>query len=114
MENKCVLMIIPLILKNWLHKKSICLVDSHVLSRYEFQKDQSLLGEVEFAYDHDWLKSRIQGCLEFWKGEREASYIPDEERWKCKYCQFASVCPAIGKPESSRSPLKINPDSIPS
>ncbi|TXG73896.1 hypothetical protein EZV62_002475 [Acer yangbiense] len=85
---------------------------NQLLLRYEFQNDQSLLGEVEFAYDHDWLKSRIQGCLEFWRGEREASYIPDEERWKCKYCRFASVCPAIGKPESSRSPSKTNSDSI--
>ncbi|KAK3206058.1 hypothetical protein Dsin_020104 [Dipteronia sinensis] len=87
---------------------------NQLLLRYEFQKDQSLLGEVEFAYDHDWLKSRIQGCLEFWKGEREASYIPDEERWKCKYCQFASVCSTIDKPESSRNASKTNSDSFPS
>ncbi|KAL5832966.1 hypothetical protein ACOSQ3_016640 [Xanthoceras sorbifolium] len=89
-------------------------VHNQLLLRYEFQKDQSLLGEVEFAYDHDWLKSQIQGCLEFWKGEREASYIPDEERWKCKFCQFAPLSPTNVKTESSRSPSKSNSDNTPS
>lgn len=64
------------------------------LVRYEFQKDHSLLGEDEFAYDSDWVKNQIQGCLEFWLGEREASYTPEEERWKCGFCQYSSVCPA--------------------
>ncbi|CAN6706736.1 unnamed protein product [Malus baccata var. baccata] len=43
------------------------------------QKDHSLLGEDEFAYDSDWVKNQIQGCLEFWLG---------------KFCQYSSVCPA--------------------
>uniref|UniRef100_A0A2N9FGA6 Exonuclease V, chloroplastic n=1 Tax=Fagus sylvatica TaxID=28930 RepID=A0A2N9FGA6_FAGSY len=60
-----------------------------LLLRYEYQKDNSLLGEEEFAYDSDWLKSQILGCLEFWKGEREANCTPKEERWKC--CFFNDV-----------------------
>ncbi|KAM1148982.1 hypothetical protein ACFX2B_029329 [Malus domestica] len=62
--------------------------------RYELQKDHSLLGEDEFAYDSDWVKNQIQGCLEFWLGEREASYTPEDERWKCRFCQYSSICPA--------------------
>ncbi|XP_007015476.2 PREDICTED: exonuclease V, chloroplastic [Theobroma cacao] len=73
-----------------------------LLLRYELQKDQSVLGEDQFAYDPDWLKKQIQGSLEFWLGEREASYTPEEERWKCRYCQFASVCPGNPTPNSSR------------
>lgn len=65
-----------------------------LLLRYELQKDHSLLGEDEFAYDSDWVKNQIQGCLEFWLGEREASYTPEEEQWKCGFCQYSSVCPA--------------------
>ncbi|KAK9940208.1 hypothetical protein M0R45_016879 [Rubus argutus] len=61
---------------------------------YELQKDHSLIGEDEFAYDSDWVKRKIQDCLEFWLGEREATYTPEEERWKCRFCQFASACPA--------------------
>ncbi|XP_044482623.1 exonuclease V, chloroplastic isoform X2 [Mangifera indica] len=63
-----------------------------LLLRYEFQKDESLVVEEKFSYDQNWLKSQIQNCLEFWKGEREANYTPVEERWKCQFCQFARMC----------------------
>ncbi|KAB2042387.1 hypothetical protein ERO13_D02G184700v2 [Gossypium hirsutum] len=79
-----------------------------LLLRYELQKDQSVLGEDEFAYNPDWLKRQIQSNLEFWLGEREASYTPQEERWKCRHCQFASICsgnpfPNIPRGSSSSS-----------
>ncbi|XWS28434.1 hypothetical protein CRYUN_Cryun25bG0068600 [Craigia yunnanensis] len=73
---------------------------NQLLLRYELQKDQSVLGEDQFGYDPDWLRKQIQGSLEFWLGEREASYTPEEERWKCRHCQFASVCPGNLNPNS--------------
>lgn len=65
-----------------------------VHGRYEYQKDHSLLCEDKFAYDSEWLKNQIRCCLEFWLGKREASYVDEEERWKCRFCQFSTVCPA--------------------
>ncbi|KAH0715752.1 hypothetical protein KY284_008657 [Solanum tuberosum] len=65
-----------------------------LLLRYEFQGDQSLLGEDQFEYDIDWVKGQIKCSLEVWQGEREASYTPEDERWKCWSCKFASECPA--------------------
>ncbi|XVF19498.1 hypothetical protein REPUB_Repub11eG0115700 [Reevesia pubescens] len=79
-----------------------------LLLRYELQKDQSVLGEDQFAYDPDWLKKQIQGGLEFWLGEREASYTPEEERWKCRHCQYASVCPGNA---NSNSPIDSSTSS---
>ncbi|KAL6953712.1 hypothetical protein U1Q18_020961 [Sarracenia purpurea var. burkii] len=64
-----------------------------LLLRYELQEDHSLLSEDQFIYDSDWLKDQIRCALEFWMEGREAKYTPEEERWKCKFCQFASVCP---------------------
>lgn len=61
--------------------------------RYESQKDHSLIGEVHFAFDSDWVKGQIKYSLEFWRGDRDATYLPEEERWKCKFCTFASQCP---------------------
>ena len=84
-----------------------------VSSRYESQQDNSLLGEDQFTHDSDWLKKQIQGSLEFWLGEREASYTPEEERWKCRVCQFSSVCPIKANLESSSStssPTNSTPD----
>ncbi|KAL7264692.1 hypothetical protein ACSBR1_002619 [Camellia fascicularis] len=73
-----------------------------LLLRYELQEDHSFISEDQFSYDSDWLKGQIQSSLQFWQGEREARYAPEEERWKCKFCKFASVCPinasSTGKP----------------
>ncbi|EEF36023.1 exonuclease V, chloroplastic [Ricinus communis] len=73
--------------------KMLLPADNEMILRYELQKDNSVLGEDQFAYDPDWLESQIHDCLEFWFGEREASFTPEEERWKCRFCQFASMCP---------------------
>lgn len=68
--------------------------NDQLLLRYEYQKDHSLLCEDKFAYDAVWLKNQIRSCIEFWLGEREAAYVHEEERWKCRFCQYAPVCPA--------------------
>ncbi|KAE9620543.1 putative exonuclease V [Lupinus albus] len=78
-----------------------------LLLRYEYQKDYSLLGEDKFAYDSDWLKNQIRHCLEFWHGEREASYASAKERWKCGFCQYATVCP-LCTDDSKRTMTKIS------
>ncbi|CAH9108901.1 unnamed protein product [Cuscuta epithymum] len=67
---------------------------NRLLLRYELQEDESLLGEDEFEHDSDWVNGQIKSCLEFWRGDREASFTPMEERWKCRSCKFASVCPS--------------------
>ncbi|XWS71326.1 hypothetical protein CRYUN_Cryun03dG0128600 [Craigia yunnanensis] len=85
-----------------------------LLLRYELQKDQSVLVEDQFAYDPDWLKKQIQGSLEFWLGKREASYTPEGERWKCRHCQFASVCPGNPNPNSPPGSSSSDPCSSPS
>lgn len=69
------------------------LADDQLLLRYEYQKDHSLIGEDHFAFDSDWVEGQIKYSLEFWRGDRDATYLPEEERWKCKFCTFASQCP---------------------
>ncbi|XP_057956604.1 exonuclease V, chloroplastic-like isoform X2 [Malania oleifera] len=74
---------------------------NHLLLRYEFQDNNSLLCEDKFGYEPDWLKSQLKFCLEFWSGERAAMCAPEEERWKCRYCQFASICPTNTKRDNT-------------
>ncbi|XP_027367136.1 exonuclease V, chloroplastic-like [Abrus precatorius] len=62
--------------------------------RYESQRDQSVLDEEKFAYNDGWIRRQIKSCLEFWLEQREATYVAEEEEWKCRYCDFASECPA--------------------
>ncbi|CAM6083918.1 unnamed protein product [Calypogeia fissa] len=75
-------------IKSQIYSKS---VDS-LLLRYEWQEDHSLLGEDEFLYEHDWLMDRWNWHSEFWSGNRVASFVPEDEAWKCRYCSFAKVC----------------------
>ncbi|KAJ9542797.1 hypothetical protein OSB04_029303 [Centaurea solstitialis] len=64
-----------------------------LLLRYEYQEDQCLIGENQFLYESDWVTDQIRSSIEFWKGDREASYVAEDERWKCKHCKYASRCP---------------------
>ncbi|KAF7823441.1 Exonuclease V, chloroplastic [Senna tora] len=82
-----------------------------LLLRYESQKDHSLLGEDKFSYDGKWVKDQIQSCLKFWLGEEEASYAPEDERWKCQFCQFASACPAYTDADRTKA-LPSNDSNI--
>ncbi|CAN1198733.1 Exonuclease V, chloroplastic [Linum perenne] len=61
--------------------------------RYELQKDNSLLCEDVFRYDFDWVEAQMQASFEFWFSKREPGYTPEDERWKCRFCQFGTVCP---------------------
>ncbi|KAG6510706.1 hypothetical protein ZIOFF_028737 [Zingiber officinale] len=67
--------------------------DEQLLLRYELQSDQSLLEEYYFPYDSNWLKTQINRGLEFWLGYREASFVSEDEKWKCQFCDFVSDCP---------------------
>ncbi|MED6194170.1 hypothetical protein PIB30_026035 [Stylosanthes scabra] len=72
-----------------------CCHDDELVLRYESQRDKSLvLDEEKFAYDGKWLKREILNCLQFWLGQREASYVAEEDQWKCGYCSFSSQCSA--------------------
>ncbi|KAI3895464.1 hypothetical protein MKW92_050929 [Papaver armeniacum] len=74
--------------------------NEQLILRYEFQGDQSLLGEDDFTYDHAWLTGQIKYSLEFWLGERAAGFVSQEERWKCRSCKFASVCSSYAAADS--------------
>ncbi|KAL8151053.1 hypothetical protein V2J09_020861 [Rumex salicifolius] len=83
--------------------KTLPIAHEQLLLRYELQEDRSLLGEDKFAYNDEWLKAKLQHSLEFWKGEREATYTVQEESWKCSFCQYVSVCPYQIDPNDSQS-----------
>ncbi len=49
-------------------------------------------GKVIKLYKFDYNENEIQGAehylFPYWKGEREARPVPEEEKWKCKICDF--------------------------
>ncbi|KAJ7298543.1 hypothetical protein O6H91_Y552700 [Diphasiastrum complanatum] len=68
---------------------------SSLLLRYEWQADQSILGEDEFPFELEWCTDRLKWHLEYWQGQRPATFVADDEHWKCNFCSFAGVCPAV-------------------
>ncbi|XP_020204691.1 exonuclease V, chloroplastic [Cajanus cajan] len=80
--------------------KKLSPAHDQLVLKYESQKDRSVLDEEKVKYNEGWIKSQIQNCLEFWLGQREASYVAEEEQWKCGFCNFRSECPAYTDTES--------------
>jgi exonuclease V len=76
--------------------------------RYEWQADRSLLGQDEFDIEREWLDLRIGWHLEFWHGLREPAYVPEDETWKCRYCAFAELCPAVQALNLGNEPNKVD------
>ncbi|KFK27573.1 hypothetical protein AALP_AA8G401200 [Arabis alpina] len=92
--------------------KMLPMANDQLLLRYEFQKDQSIIAEIRFSHDPEWVMSKYKEAIEFWRSEREAEYTPEEERWKCRYCQFAKSCPgnpSFESPTSSSPPRESTP-----
>nr|VDD32852.1 unnamed protein product [Brassica oleracea] len=48
-----------------------------VLPRYEFQKGRSIIVEIRFPDDPEWVISRE--VIEFWRSKREVESTPHEE-----------------------------------
>lgn len=60
---------------------------------YEWQQDGSLLHVEDVEFDRAWLDSRVEEHLGFWLGVRGPKVVPENEGFKCRYCQFAKDCP---------------------
>lgn len=63
-----------------------------LLVRYEWQLDQSLLGEDRFAFEPLWVLERIRRHLAYWRGLREADPVAEGDTWKCHHCAFNEIC----------------------
>ncbi|CAN6840902.1 unnamed protein product [Brassica oleracea var. botrytis] len=81
--------------------KMLPIANDQLLLRYEFQKDRSIIAEIRFTHDPEWVMRKYKEVIAFWRSEREAEYTPEEERWKCRYCQFAKSCPGNPSLQSS-------------
>lgn len=82
-----------------------------VFGRYEWQADRSLLGQDEFDIEREWLDLRVGWHLEFWHGLREPAYVPEDETWKCRYCTFSELCPAVQALSLGSEPKQVNQNS---
>lgn len=59
---------------------------------YRAQRDGSILGIKTFLYDHGVIQSYLEDEIRWWRGEREARGVCEEEAYKCGSCEFAEEC----------------------
>ncbi|KAF3337004.1 exonuclease V [Carex littledalei] len=86
------------------YKNTCCLLPrskDELLLRYELQADNSLLEEYIFSYDASWFQGKMKQCLDFWVGNEVPKYVAEDEKWKCQYCKFTSVCPLTSVPANA-------------
>lgn len=67
-------------------------VGSVLKVEYRAQSDGTIMGIKTFHYDHDVLQSYLDDGLRWWRGEREAQGVVEEEAYKCRSCEFADEC----------------------
>jgi exonuclease V len=61
--------------------------------RYEHQASKNTIGIERFEFNAHELNSNCAFAKDFWVGKREARVVNDQNRWKCRYCEFTKICP---------------------
>jgi|GEM_PF-2015248 len=62
--------------------------------------NQKSLNEVyreTFKFDERFFSRGMKWALEYWSGKREPVPVGDSNSWKCDFCEFYTLCPAIHK-----------------
>lgn len=59
---------------------------------YRAQLGGSILGTKTFLYDQDIIQSYLEDQIRWWRGEREALGVCEQEAYKCGSCEFADDC----------------------
>jgi exonuclease V len=59
---------------------------------YRAQRDGSVMGIKTFLYDDEVIQSYLADEIRWWRGEREAQGVCEEEAYKCGSCEFAEEC----------------------
>ena len=86
---------------------------------YVWQKDRSLIGQIEWPVDEQLFQRQLAHHLAFWQGAAQPQRVTYEERSKCDRCSFAEHCwrPESGTGcseewEASASPVKQKPEAL--
>ncbi|XP_075710355.1 exonuclease V [Rhinoderma darwinii] len=67
------------------------MIDSLKLE-YCFQGDGSLLGCEEVTFQKEKVLEQLTFNLSYWKGLREVQGVDIEDAWKCRMCEYSSIC----------------------
>lgn len=63
-------------------------LSDNIYLRYTSQLTGKEIKLYKFTYHEEEMKSTLGFVLSYWSGERESLPVPEEEKWKCKWCGF--------------------------
>ena len=65
---------------------------SQLFIEYCWQEDRSTVALEMCQYNEDWMRQKIEKCLEYWTRQREAIGVDIEDAWKYRTCEYADAC----------------------
>lgn len=64
---------------------------------YINQKSLTEVHRETFKFDDRFFSRGMKWALEYWSGKREPTAVGDSNNWKCDFCSYYTLCPAIHK-----------------
>ena len=59
-----------------------------VLIHYVNRSNNEVVADLTVKYERDSLNKDLIYAMKYWNGERDASPVPETEKWKCRVCRF--------------------------
>lgn len=63
--------------------------------RYINHKTGNVIYQEEYNFDPEYFDQKMRWALDYWLERREPVPVGERNRWKCRYCSYNNVCPAI-------------------
>ncbi|MGZ7160793.1 MAG: hypothetical protein ACXVHR_10000 [Methanobacterium sp.] len=73
---------------------------------YIHQKTLTEVHRENYKFDERFFSRGMKWALEYWSGKREPASVGEFNNWKCNFCSYYTVCPAIHKKWKSDSHSK--------
>ncbi|MGZ7050014.1 MAG: hypothetical protein ACXVHO_08410, partial [Methanobacterium sp.] len=73
---------------------------------YIHQKTLTEVHRENYKFDERFFSRGMKWALEYWSGKREPTSVGEFNNWKCNFCSYYTVCPAIHKKWKSDSHSK--------
>lgn len=62
--------------------------------KYIYQGTGEEIYREEYEFNHKLFDQKMKWALDYWLGRRDAVPVR-KNRWKCKFCSYKNVCPAV-------------------
>ncbi|MEL7669296.1 PD-(D/E)XK nuclease family protein [Methanobacterium sp.] len=64
---------------------------------YINQKTLTEVHKEKYRFDERFFTRGMEWALEYWSGKREPASVGEANNWKCNFCGYYTLCPAIHK-----------------